>query len=890
MIFVFDRELNVIHSTSNPEDLISGEVIEQINGEHSCTITVPWNNTTQELYKEFNHIGFMLDGRFMVYTIRQLFDIKDGNADREIYCEHLSYELAGDIVEDRRVDNGTAYDIISRILSGTTWRVGNIAGLGNKTYNAYYISHRTALYEIAELYGGELQFRIELSEDKSRIENKYVDLLARRGEDTGIRFTFDNNLKKIEREVDTLEVYTQLIGRGYSPQTEDGGQQRRIQFTDVVWSKAKGDPADKPAGQNWIGHPEATKKYGVIKGVYEDESKTPEELLLNTWNNLVARAEPTYTYKAELAFVKGLMEDGDMLRLGDHFVIIDDELGLELNTRIIEIKYDLLDLDSSTVTMGQFYKLIGDKSDIEKLQSQIDNIRDKVNNVDTSIDDTSFPDVLPAIPVPTVTSRFATIQIDWTYENKSYFEYALYGSRTKGFTPSNQNMLFRGQASSFLHSVQPEETWYYRLCAYNTHGNRTGYTSEFTGRSFKISEASDYLETASIGSALIGSLNADVINAGALKGQHMDMKNVTVTDGNGDRTFHVDSFGRVHINATSFHLTGKDTNLADKDYVDSAIDGVSIGNTHVILSNESQVIATTNNRVPFANQTFTTKVNVYQGSKEITDFTIGNISGANGISVSVDQTNKTVKFTVSTSTTLTADNGSFTIPIIANGLTISKRWTWAVSKQGNTGATGATGPAGQDAPHIVVTGEQVFKYTSNFSGTPTPANITLTATKINTTATGKWQWLDGSTWTDWSSNASTLNATTLSVLPTAGSLGTGKSIRIRYIAGSVYDEITIVKVSDGANGANGANGTNGTNGADAYTVILTNETHTFPTQNNGNIPAVLSTTTQILAYKGASSVTPTIGTLPNVAGLTLSKSGTTVCLCPLAHFTQDEIL
>ena len=123
-----------------------------------------------------------------------------------------------------------------------------------------------------------------------------------------------------------------------------------------------------------------------------------------------------------------------------------------------------------------------------------------------------------------------------------------------------------------------------------------------------------------------------------------------------------------------------------------------------------------------------------------------------------------------------------------------------------------------------------------------------------------------------------MNATTLSVSPTAGSLNTGKSIRIRYIVGSVYDEITIVKVSDGANGTNGTNGANGANGADAYTVILTNETHTFPTQNNGNIPTALSTTTQVVAYKGATSVTPTIGTLPSVAGLTLSKSGATITI------------
>ena len=183
---------------------------------------------------------------------------------------------------------------------------------------------------------------------------------------------------------------------------------------------------------------------------------------------------------------------------------------------------------------------------------------------------------------------------------------------------------------------------------------------------------------------------------------------------------------------------------------------------------------------------------------------------------------------------------------------------------------GATGAASQ---HVIVNGEQVFKYTNNFSGNPTPANITLTATKVNTTATGKWQYLNGSTWTDCSTDASILNATTFNVSPTFGTLnGNGRSIRIRYIVGSIYDEITIVKVSDGAKGEGGEAG------KDAYTVILTNENHSFSAENDGKISVATSTTTEVIAYKGASKITPTIGTLPTVNGLTLSKNGAIITI------------
>ena len=104
---------------------------------------------------------------------------------------------------------------------------------------------------------------------------------------------------------------------------------------------------------------------------------------------------------------------------------------------------------------------------------------------------------------------------------------------------------------------------------------------------------------------------------------------------------------------------------------------------------------------------------------------------------------------------------------------------------------------GLDAKYVIINGEQVFKYSNNFSGTPTPATITLTATKFNITANGKWQYKNGTTWTDFSPAQT---STTLSLSPTSGILNTAKSMQVRYIVDTIYDEITIVKVSDGANG------------------------------------------------------------------------------------------
>ena len=287
----------------------------------------------------------------------------------------------------------------------------------------------------------------------------------------------------------------------------------------------------------------------------------------------------------------------------------------------------------------------------------------------------------------------------------------------------------------------------------------------------------------------------------------------------------------------------------------------------IMLSNEAQVIPTYNDRTPMTSQTYSTKVTVYQGTTERTGFTIGSVSNANGITVSKNDTNKTVSFAVNTGTKLTADNGEFNIPITVDGKTFNKVFSWAVAKQGVQGDSAQT---------VTLSGEQVFKYTNNFTGAPTPSSIKIQASVQNiSNPTYVWEFRRAGE-TAWSTITSATNANqNYYTLPhdnsTIFNSSSVKSVTIRCKVGDKYDELTIVKVSDGAQGAQGAQGEQG---KDAYTVILTNETHTFPASSTGNIASAISTTSDVVAYKGATSVTPTIGNITNPSGMTITKSGT----------------
>lgn len=86
---------------------------------------------------------------------------------------------------------------------------------------------------------------------------------------------------------------------------------------------------------------------------------------------------------------------------------------------------------------------------------------------------------------------------------------------------------------------------------------------------------------------------------------------------------------------------------------------------------------------------------------------------------------------------------------------------------------------------------------------------------------------------------------------------------------------SLIKGADGAKGADGKDGTNGVDGKDAYTVLLTNESHTFAGSATAAIAS--STTSQVIAFKGATQVAATIGSItgaPEGMSTSISNNGT----------------
>lgn len=177
---------------------------------------------------------------------------------------------------------------------------------------------------------------------------------------------------------------------------------------------------------------------------------------------------------------------------------------------------------------------------------------------------------------------------------------------------------------------------------------------------------------------------------------------------------------------------------------------------------------------------------------------------------------------------------------------------------------------GENAKSAWISGQQVFKY--NTAGTASPAQIELTANLQNVTM-GKWQYKNSAgAWADYptTSDNATITGTTLIVKP-AHTIWVGDSatLRITTSDANIGDTTSIYKVSDGATGSAGAAGQN------APIAFLSNENITFAANASGQVAAVTKTC-NVVAYRGTSKVTPTVGTVTGApSGMTVTVGSAT---------------
>lgn len=143
------------------------------------------------------------------------------------------------------------------------------------------------------------------------------------------------------------------------------------------------------------------------------------------------------------------------------------------------------------------------------------------------------------------------------------------------------------------------------------------------------------------------------------------------------------------------------------DYSWSKIQGENGTDAYtVILSNENVSFAVDyGTHTATSAQSYSSTVTIFQGTEERSDFTIGEVVSANGITVS--KTKNTITLSVEDNVEITADHGSFRIPISIDGLVFFKDMTWTLAQQGKDGVSAINIIIGNEAQNIPCTDEGI---------------------------------------------------------------------------------------------------------------------------------------------------------------------------------------
>ena len=362
---------------------------EQLDGVIKYELTVPLDHPNTEYLVEENYLAILdLDNIFRLFRIKRTGEKSGRNGERTlyVYAENAALELYHAVADPFSYASVSLSSATSAVLGGTRWSVGIMEDATNRQFVVTrHITKMKALAQIAVTWGMELRYRVTI--DNGKVTGRYVDMLARRGAANGKTFTYAKDLEEITRTKDSSGLYTALVGVG---KTDRDGV--FLDFADVEWSTALGDPVDKPLGQNWVGDPDALQNHGLphggtlvhLMGIHQDSSEdNASELLASTWEKLQEVNTPKLTYQVDVGLLESLPPqtpnyvDGqfehEKVRLGDDVIVKDFTFDppLAVEARVIEAKISLSDNKKNTVTLGNFRTLVVDSVDPRSIEKYV---------------------------------------------------------------------------------------------------------------------------------------------------------------------------------------------------------------------------------------------------------------------------------------------------------------------------------------------------------------------------------------------------------------------------------------------------------------------------------------------------------------------------------------
>ncbi|PEV34376.1 hypothetical protein CN419_12980, partial [Bacillus cereus] len=302
------------------------------------------------------------DGRIVPYVITEA--EKDSD-DRSVIAyasgEWIQLAKVG-IINPQKIVGKTVNEFIDIALVGTKWKRGKTeyAGFHTMTIDEF-IDPLKFLKDIASLFDLEIQYRAEVV--GSQIVGRYVDMVKKRGRDTGKEVTLGKDLMGIKRIENSQNICTALLGFV----KKEGGD-----FI-TISSINNGIPylVDNDAFQRW--NERGQHKFGFYTPETEQDI-TPQRLMTLMKTEIKKRVNTSVSYEVNaqsigrvFGLAHELINEGDTIRIKDTGFTPK----LYLEARAIAGDESFTDPSQDKYVFGDYREITDPNEEMRKLYNRV---------------------------------------------------------------------------------------------------------------------------------------------------------------------------------------------------------------------------------------------------------------------------------------------------------------------------------------------------------------------------------------------------------------------------------------------------------------------------------------------------------------------------------------
>ncbi|MED4445610.1 phage tail spike protein [Bacillus cereus] len=302
------------------------------------------------------------DGRIVPYVITEA--EKDSH-DRSVIAyasgEWIQLAKAG-IIPPQKLEGKTVIEMVNIALAGTKWKTGNIeyASFRSMTIDEF-IDPLSFLKKIASLFELEIQYRAEVV--GSQIIGRYVDMVKKRGQETGKEVTLGKDLMGIKRVENSQNICTSLVGF----------VKKEGDTIITVESINNGLPyiVDSDAFQRW--NERGQHKFGFYTPETEEDI-TPQRLMNLMKTELAKRVNTSYVYEVQaqsigrvFGLAHELINEGDTIRIKDTGFTPK----LYLEARAIAGDESFTDPSQDKYVFGDYREIVDPNEELRKLYNKV---------------------------------------------------------------------------------------------------------------------------------------------------------------------------------------------------------------------------------------------------------------------------------------------------------------------------------------------------------------------------------------------------------------------------------------------------------------------------------------------------------------------------------------